>query len=74
MCICKKSVHLVLFFLRFVLFIYFYVYEYTVAVQVVVSLHMVVGNCIRSSAHSGQLHLLQLEPLAQAQRFIYYYI
>jgi hypothetical protein len=28
------------------LFTYFYVYEYTVAVQMVVSLHVVAGNCI----------------------------
>jgi hypothetical protein len=41
-----------------------YVYEYTVAVQMVVSLH-VVG--------SGQPCSLLLAWLAQAQRFTYYY-
>jgi hypothetical protein len=42
-------------------FIYlFYVCEYTVAVQMVVSLHVVVGNWIfRIPARSGQLRLLQ---------------
>ena len=58
----------------------FYVYEYTVAVQMVVSLH--VAGCwelnFRTSAHSGKprslwLTLLTQSLLALAQRFIFYY-
>jgi hypothetical protein len=43
----------------------FYVYEYTVAVQMVLSHHVVAGNLTQD------LCLLQ-SPLAPAQRFIYY--
>ena len=39
-----KTVPLGSFLKKIYLFIYFYVYEYTVAVQMVVSLHVVVGN------------------------------
>ena len=54
----------------------FYVCEYTVAVQIVVSLHVVAGNLsFRTSACSSQPHLLRSTLLAQsllalAQRFI----
>jgi hypothetical protein len=41
-----KTVPLGSFLKKIYLFIYFYVYEYTVAVQMVVSLHVIVGNCI----------------------------
>ena len=42
----------------------FYVYEYIVAVQMVVSLHVVVGNWIfRTSARSGQPRLLRPKDL-----------
>jgi hypothetical protein len=44
--------------------LFIYVYEYTVAVQMVVSLHVVVG--LRST-------LIALVSPAPAQRFIYYY-
>jgi hypothetical protein len=44
----------------------FYVYEYTVAVQMVVSHHVIVGNWIL-----GPL-LAPVNP-SPAQRFIYYY-
>jgi hypothetical protein len=61
-------------------FIYlFNVYEYTVAVQMVVSLHVVVGNYMfRTSARSSQqcslwFAVLIQSLLAPAQRFIYYY-
>jgi hypothetical protein len=66
-----------LFFLSFFLNL-FYVCEYTVAVQMVVSLHVFVGNGIyRTSAHSGWPRSLRSTPLSQsllalAQRFIYY--
>jgi hypothetical protein len=39
-----KHVGLLSFFLKKDFFLYFYVCEYTVAVQMVVSLHVVVGN------------------------------
>jgi hypothetical protein len=59
------------FFLKMCLFYVFYIYEYTVAVQMVVSLHVVVRNWIfTTSAQSGQPRSLQSTALAQAQRFI----
>jgi hypothetical protein len=53
----------------------FNVYEYTVAVQMVVSLQVVVGNLIfRTSARSSLINsALAQSLLALAQRFIYYY-
>ena len=51
------------FFLNFNIYL-FYVYEYTIAVQMVVSLHVVVENWIfRTSACSGRLHSLQPKDL-----------
>ena len=51
--------------------IYFYVCEYTVAVEMVVSLHVAVG--IRTSACSSQPCPLPPVSPALAQTFIYYY-